>query len=91
MASSEIKLKMRVDPAREEALALADQYVTAWTEQTKNSRGYVHDKWTPVEIQTRTEAVLRVAGWLLQGVLVAPDNDTAPPATDDPRDVAPGY
>lgn len=57
---------------------MADKYVTDWTEQTKNVRGYVHDKWTPVEVQTRTEAVLRVASWLLQGVLVAPLQDDHP-------------
>lgn len=60
---------------REEALALADKYVTDWTEQTKNQRGYVHDKWTPVEVQTRTSAVLQVADWLLgpPSRLSAPD------------------
>jgi hypothetical protein len=62
---TEVTLHVKIDPAREEALALADKYVTDWTEQTKNQRGYVHDQWTPVEVMTRTEAVLKVADWLL--------------------------
>jgi hypothetical protein len=69
---------------RGEALALASKYVAEWTEQTKNQRGYVHDKWTPVEVETRTKAVLDVADWLLKPdvptTLVAPARDF-PPAT----------
>jgi hypothetical protein len=87
MASTEINLTLHLDPIREEALALADKYVTDWTQQTKNQRGYVHDKWTPVEVQTRTEAVLRVADWLLSSGRLKPP----PTAPQDPRDVPPGY
>lgn len=59
---------------REEALAAADQMVTEWTEQVKNTRGYVHDKWSPVDLAARTEATLRLAEFLLRptGPLVAP-------------------
>lgn len=48
-----------------EALAKADALVSEWTNQVKNERGYVHDKWSPVDLETRTEAVLRLADWLI--------------------------
>lgn len=60
---------------REEALDKADALVTEWTEQVKNQRGYVHDKWSPVDLAARTEAVVRLAEFLLvpTGPLTAPD------------------
>ncbi len=65
---------------RQLALDKADAMVAAWTEQTKNQRGYVHDKWSPVDLEARTTAVLRVAAFLLTptGPLVAP---LPPPST----------
>jgi hypothetical protein len=63
------------DVNRETALATADKIVAEWTEQVKNPRGYVHDKWSPVDLEARTRAVLRIAEFLLvpTGPLVAPD------------------
>jgi hypothetical protein len=60
---------------REEAIDKASNLVTEWTDQVKNQRGYVHDKWSPVDLEARTEAVLRIAEFLLvpTGPLVAPD------------------
>lgn len=64
---------------RETALTRADELVTEWTEQVKNPRGYVHDKWSPVDLDARTTATLRLAVFLLvpTGPLVAPA--AAPP------------
>lgn len=78
---------------RQEALEKADAMVAAWTEQVKNPRGYVHDKWSPVDLEARTTAVLRLAAFLLTptGPLVAP----LPPPTAviadsaDENDLAP--
>lgn len=63
------------DVDREAALTRADGLVTEWTEQVKNPRGYVHDKWSPVDLDARTTATLRLAAFLLvpTGPLVAPD------------------
>ena len=75
---------------RQDALDLASKYVAEWTEQTKNSRGHVHDKWTPVEVTTRTECVLKVADWLLdpgRPVLVPPIPPNA--LADRVRDIPP--
>lgn len=50
---------------RAEALELADKMVAGWTGQTKNERGYVHDKWQPTPLPGRTDAVLKLAAFLL--------------------------
>lgn len=50
----------------EEALDKADRLVSTWMEQVKNARGYVHDKWQPADPKTRTDAVLRIAAFLLE-------------------------
>lgn len=65
-------------PSREDALNAADQMVSEWTEQVKNQRGYVHDKWSPVELEARTVATLKIALFLLTptGPLVAPATHT---------------
>jgi hypothetical protein len=69
----------------EEALDKANAIVTEWTAQVKNERGYVHDKWQPVDVATRTRAVTDLAGFLLshhaaQATLVRPlPSPPAPP------------
>lgn len=82
MADASISFTVKLDPAREEALRLADQLVTDWAGQVKNERGYVHDKWAPVDLTARTEAVLRVAEWLL----TKPQLLTAPPVSRETED-----
>lgn len=66
---------MTSELSRPEALEVANVLVTEWTGQAKNERGYVHDKWQPVDVTVRTEAVLRIADWLLGGGsrLVSPE------------------
>lgn len=46
---------------------MANKLVNEWTGQVKNERGYVHDKWQPVDVTERTTAVLRLAHWLMEG------------------------
>lgn len=64
---------------RDEALAVADAIVTGWVGEVKNQRGYVADGWKPVDVATRTKAVLQLAEFLLEQAttLVPP----TPPAT----------
>lgn len=64
---------------REDALAKADRIVTEWTGQVKNERGYVHDKWQPVPIEDRTEAVLKLAEFLTDEPTPAVRSSLAPP------------
>lgn len=79
MAHTVVNLNISLDPARVEALRLADEYVAQWTDQVKNERGYVHDKWNPTDPQARAEAVLKVAEWLMvKPVLLKPP---PPPST----------
>jgi len=51
---------------RDEALTRADELVTVWMEQVKNQRGYVADGWKPADPTLRTDAVLRIADWLVK-------------------------
>ena len=50
---------------RSEAIDKADELVTVWMEQVKNQRGYVADGWKPADPTLRTDAVLRIAGFLV--------------------------
>lgn len=68
---------------REWALDKASQLVDEWTAQVKNERGYVHDRWQPTPLRDRTEAVLKVAEFLLKpsGQLTPPLTSPLPVAT----------
>lgn len=59
---------------REEAVDKANEIVAEWMDQVKNQRGYVHDKWQPADPAARTEAVLRLAEFL-----VRPGPNVVPP------------
>lgn len=50
---------------RVEALDKANEIVDEWTNAKRNERGYVHDKWQPVDPNVRATAVLRLAEFLL--------------------------
>jgi hypothetical protein len=67
---------------RPEALEVANVLVTQWADQVKNERGYVHDKWQPVDLGQRTEAVLRVAAWLLEPTGPVPSGLLVPPVEE---------
>jgi hypothetical protein len=40
--------------------------VSSWVDRRINERGYVHDKWTPIPLEQRTAAVLKLADFLLR-------------------------
>lgn len=66
MTNRELKIELLPGQmTREQALDKANQIVAEWTGQVKNERGYVHDRWQPADPATRTEAVLRLAAFLL--------------------------
>lgn len=50
---------------RVEALQIADEMIADWSGQKKNERGYVHDKWQPVPLESRTRAVMTLANYLM--------------------------
>ena len=62
---------------REEAIDKADALVSAWMEQVKNQRGYVHDAWKPADPAARTEAVLKIANFLYEADPL-PETDPLP-------------
>lgn len=65
MAQTNANVTVSIDPARADALDRASKMVAEWTDQVKNPRGYVHDKWQPIDIEARTSAVLRLAEFLM--------------------------
>lgn len=50
---------------RAEALELADKLVERWVEAVKNNRGYIHDAWKPTDPEKRTDAVIKLAEFLM--------------------------
>lgn len=71
---------------REQALAIADKLVAEWTGQVKNERGYAHDRWKPTDLGERTEAVLKLAAFLL-----VPSGPLVAPLKADVREVGPAW